>query len=93
MLIKSEKNDIDTILSSSVTIIICQRFQFQIRINWIVKSFNFEFLFSQNKKRGFLNEQIYCFFENQDEFVFILYTRIQQNRVCKKVLKMIIIKI
>ena len=87
LLIKSgEKNggkNGNDILSCSVTVIICQRFQFEIRINCIVKPFDFEFLISQNKKKGFLNEQIYCSFEDQDEFEFILYISIQNNRICE----------
>ena len=84
LIIKSDKNtEVNTFLSCSVTVIVCQRFQFEIKINSIVKPLDFEFLISQNKKRGFLNEQIYCSFENHNEFDFILYTGIQQNRVCE----------
>ena len=82
--IQSDKiNKENAFLSCSATVIICQRFQFVIRINSFVKPLDFDFLISHNEKKGFLNEQIYCFIEDKKEFDFILYIRTQQNRMCE----------
>ena len=78
LLIKS--NPRNNFLSCLLTIIICQRFQFQIKIICEVKQFDFDFLISQNKKQGFLDKEIYCPFDKQDEFDFIIYIGFSNER-------------
>ena len=75
------------IISCLVTIFICQRFQFQIKLNCQVKPLDFDLLIASKNQKGFLNKKIYCPFEIQDEFDFILYIGISHNRVCKAILE------
>ena len=80
--IKSEPKSINDILSFLLTVIICKRFQFYIKIYSQVKLLDFDFLISRNIKEGFLNKQIYCPFE-ENNFNFILYVATSQKRLNK----------
>ena len=68
-------------MSCLLNIYICPRFKIQISIYSEVKPFDFDFLISQNKDEGFLNKKIYCPFDEQDKFDFILYVGIPQKRL------------
>ena len=79
--IKSDSNNDK--LSYLLTIYICQRFHILIKVDCQIKPFDFEFLISQDIKQGFLNKKIFCPFEQKDDFNFILYIGIAQNRFCE----------
>ena len=48
-----------------------------------MKLFDFDFLIALNDKKGFLSKKIFCPFEKQDEFEFILYVGVSQKRICQ----------
>ena len=77
----SENHEND-FLSCSVCIFICQRYKFYIEIKSQVKPIDFDFLISKDIKEGFLNKKILCPFEESEDFDFILYIGISQNRLC-----------
>ena len=81
--IKNESNSENNLLSFLLTVIICRRFQFYIKICSHVKQLDFDFLISRNPKGGFLNKQIYCPFEENDSYDFILYVATSQERINK----------
>ena len=66
-----------------MTVIICRRFQFYIKICSLVKQLDFDFLISRNPKEGFLNKQIYCPFEENDSYDFILYVATSKEIINK----------
>ena len=80
--IKSESQSVNDILSFLLTVIICKRFQFNIKIYCQVKLLDFDFFISRNIKEGFLNKQIYCPFE-VNNYNFILYVATAQKRLNK----------
>ena len=66
-----------------MTILICQRFKFEIRINCQIKQFDFDFLITQNIKEGYLKEKIYCLIDKEDNFDFFIFIGISENRLCE----------
>ena len=81
--LKIRSESTNDILSCLATIFVCPRYKFNIKFNCQVKLFDFDFLIALNDKKGFLSKKIFCPFEKQDEFEFILYVGVSQKRICQ----------